>query len=296
MAPRANWKGYLKLSLVSCPVALYPATSESEKVRFHRINRATGNRIKLQNVDAGSGEPVERDEIARGYEVSKGHLIEVTDEELDAVAIDSSRTIEIDEFVPRSEIDPLYNIRPYYITPDGDAGVEAFAVIREAMANKEMVALGRVVLSTREHVIALEPRGKGLMGTLLRYPYEVRDDKDYFDDIPDVKIDKEMLDLAAEIMKRKAGHFHPEEFEDRYQDAVKALLKEKQAGHEVKAAPEKAPGKVISIMDALRRSVEAEGGKRRKTPPHTASPPLQPRSKSERRTTTRKRAAAGSRR
>lgn len=294
MAPRANWKGYLKLSLVSCPVALYPATSDRAKVRFHRINKKTGNRLKQQNVDADTGRVVDWDDTSRGYEIAKGNLVEVTDEELEAIDIDSSRTIEIDQFVPRDEIDPLYNVRPYYIAPTGKAGVEAFAVIRRAMEDREMVAVARVVLSTREHVIALEPRGKGIMGTLLRYPYEVRDEKDYFAEIPNVRIDKEMLDLAAEIMKRKSGHFHPEKFEDHYQRALKSLIKQKAAGHEIQPAKERPSAKVINIMDALRKSVEAEGGTRRRK----AS---QRRSRSRRtgaqprRQTARKRAAGGSR-
>ena len=201
MAPRANWKGYLRLSLVSCPIALYPATSEREKVSFHQINSKTGHRVKMSRVDAQTGEPVEWGDIVKGYEVGKGQYIEVTDEELEAIAIESTRTIDIDQFVPKDEIDDLYNVRPYYIAPDGKVGADAFAVIRQTIEDMGKVALGRVVLTTREHVIALEPRGKGLMGTLLRYPYEVRDSKDYFEDIPDVRITQEMLDLARHIVE-----------------------------------------------------------------------------------------------
>src|ERR687889_1552096 len=190
-APRANWKGYLRLSLVSCPVAVYPATSESEKVRFNQLNSKTGNRIKYVKVDAGTGEEVDNDDIVKGYQVSKGHYIEITDEDLEAVSVESTRTIDIDQFVPRDEIDDVYNIRPYYIAPEGKIGADAFVTIREAIAATGQVAVGRVVLTTREHMIALEPRGKGLMGTLLRYPYEVRDPKDFFGDIPDVQITKD---------------------------------------------------------------------------------------------------------
>jgi len=184
MAPRANWKGYLRLSLVSCPILVYPATSEREKISFHQINSKTGNRVRLKRVDEETGHEVPYDDIIKGYEVAKGHYIEVTDEELEAISIESTRTIDIDEFVPKQEIDELYNIRPYYIAPDGKVGADAFGVIRDAFEDMKMVALGRFVLTSREHVIALEPRGKGLMGTLLRYPYEVRDEADYFDDIP----------------------------------------------------------------------------------------------------------------
>src|SRR5215213_7488449 len=182
-AARANWKGYLRLSLVSCPIALYPATSESEKVRFNQLNKNTGNRIRYSKVDAETGQEVDSEDIIKGYQVSKGHYIEITDEDLEAVAVESTRTIDIDQFVPREEIDDLYNIRPYFIAPEGKVGADAFVTIREAIAATGKVALGRLVLTTREHMIALEPRGKGLMGTLLRYPYEVRDEADYFEDI-----------------------------------------------------------------------------------------------------------------
>src|SRR5215207_8861307 len=182
-AARANWKGYLRLSLVSCPIALYPATSESEKVRFHQLHKQTGNRIRYRKVDDETGKEVDSEDIVKAYQISKGNYVELTDEDLEAVAIESNRTIDIDQFVPRDEIDDLYNIRPYYIAPEGKIGADAFVTIREAIAATDKVALGRLVLTTREHVIALEPRGKGLMGTLLRYPYEVRDEADYFEDI-----------------------------------------------------------------------------------------------------------------
>src|SRR5256886_10943523 len=199
MAPRANWKGYLRLSLVSCPIALYPASSLSEKVSFNRINRKTGNRLKQQNVDAETGEVVSRDDTVRGYEVAKGQYMIVEDAEIEGVQIESTRTIDIDRFVPKTEIDDRYIDSPYYIAPNGQVGQEAFAVIRDTIAKLNMVALGRVVLARREHVIALEPTGRGLLGTTLRYPYEDRDDKPYFEDIPDLKLPKEMLDLAAHL-------------------------------------------------------------------------------------------------
>jgi DNA end-binding protein Ku len=183
MTPRAYWKGYLKLSLVSCPIQLFPATSEREKVRFHQIDRKTGNRIKYCKIDAVTGEPVSDEDIVRGYEVGKGRYIEITDDELEAVAIGSTHTIEIDQFVPRHEIDELYWNTPYYIAPGGEVGRQAFAVIREASKKEGMVALGRVVFTTREHVIALKPRGRGMLGITLRYPYEVRKESNYFDDI-----------------------------------------------------------------------------------------------------------------
>jgi DNA end-binding protein Ku len=256
MAPRANWKGYLRLSLVSCPIALYPASSLSEKVSFNRINRKTGNRLKQQNVDSETGEVVSRDDMVRGYEVAKDQYMIVEDEE--AVQIESTRTIDIDQFVPKNEIDERYIDSPYYIAPDGQVGQEAFAVIRDTIAKLNMVALGRVVLARREHVIALEPKGRGLLGTTLRYPYEVRDDKPYFEDIPELKLPKEMLDLAAHIVHTKSGHFDPSQFEDRYENALIDLLKKKQAGEKIEPARETAPPRVVNLMDALRASIDAE--------------------------------------
>jgi DNA end-binding protein Ku len=260
VAPRAYWKGYLKLSLVSCPIALFPASSEREKISFNQINKKTGNRIRYRKVDAETGDEVDSADIIKGYEVGKGQYIEIQPEELEAIAIESKRTIEIDEFVPKKEIDELYLNSPYYLVPDGDVGQQAFAVIREAIRKEGMVALGRVVFTSREHIIALEPRGKGLLGITLRYPYEVRKEKEYFEDIPDEKIPKDMLELASHIVETKSGHFAPEEFEDQYEDALKELLKKKQAGEKIEAPKEHAPAKVINLMDALRRSVEAERG------------------------------------
>jgi DNA end-binding protein Ku len=258
MAPRAYWKGFLRLSLVSCPIQLFPATSEREKVSFNQINAETGNRIRYRKVDEHSGEEVEQQRIVKAYQVEKGQYIEISDDELEAVAPESKKTIEIDEFVPRSEIDELYFMRPYYIVPDGDVGQEAFAVIRESIAKMDKVAIGRVVLTTREHVIAMEPRGKGLMGTLLRYPYEVRDEKEYFDDIPNIKVKKDMLDLAQHIVETKSGHFEPESFEDHYETALRELIEKKSKGIKIEAPKRGEPAKVINLMDALRKSIRTE--------------------------------------
>ena len=258
MAPRAYWKGYLRLSLVSCPIALFPATSEREKISFHQINRDTGNRIRYRKVDAETGEEVASDQIIKGYEVAKGEYVEITDEELESVALESTRTIEIDEFVPRTEIDDLYNVRPYYIAPDGKVGQDAFVVIRSIIEQMKMVAIGRVVLTSREHVIAMEPRGKGLMGTLLRFPYEVRNENEFFDDIPNVKLTKDMMDLARHIVETKTGHFKPEAFEDHYEHALRELIDKKAKGEKIEIPKEQPTGKVINLMDALRRSVQAE--------------------------------------
>jgi DNA end-binding protein Ku len=261
MAPRANWKGYLRLSLVSCPIALFPATSPSERVRFNQINKETGNRIRMHRVDDGTGEEVPYEHIVKGYKAGDDQYITLTREELEGAAVESTRTIDIDTFVPADEIDELYVADPYYIVPDGEVGEQAFAVIRDAIAKKGMVALARVVLSTREHVLAIRPRSKGLFATTLRYPYEVRKPEDYFDDIPDEKIPKDMLDLASHIVETKAGHFQPQKFEDRYERALVELIRKKQAGQKIAPAKPQEPAKVISLMDALRRSVEAGKGK-----------------------------------
>lgn len=258
MAPRANWKGYLRLSLVSCPIALYPASSYSEKVRFNRVNRKTGNRLKQQNIDPETGDVVPLEDTARGYEVGKGRYLIFEDEEFEGIEVESTRTIDIDRFVPKSEFDERYIDAPYYIAPDGQVGQDAFAVIRDTIGAMNMVALGRVVLTRREHVIALEPRGKGLLGLTLRYPYEVRDEAAYFDEIPDQKLPKEMLDLAAHIVNTKTGHFDPSQFEDRYENALIDLLKKKQAGETIAPARTEPSPRVVNLMDALRASVDAE--------------------------------------
>ena len=230
MAPRANWKGFLRLSLVTCPVALYPATSDTEKVSFNQINRKTGHRIKYLKVDAETGDEVTSEDIVKGYKVDTDTYIEVTKDELDNIALESTRTIDIDEFVKREEIDPRYIIRPYYLTPDGKIGHDAFAVIRETIRDMDMVAIGRVVLTNREHIIALEPMEKGLVGTILRYQYEVRSEAEFFDEIQDVKVTKDMLDLAKHIVNQKSGNFEPEKFEDHYETAFIDLINQKRSG------------------------------------------------------------------
>jgi DNA end-binding protein Ku len=255
MAPRANWKGFLRLSLVTCPVALYPATSESEKISFNQLNRKTGHRIKYAKVDADTGDEVANEDIVKGYKVDTDTFIEVTKEELENVALESTRTIEIDEFVNRSEIDPRYLIRPYYLRPDGKVGHDAFAVIRETIREMDKVAIGRVVLTNREHIMALEPLDKGLMGTLLRYPYEVRSADEYFDEIQDVKVTKDMLDLAKHIVNQKAGRFEPDKFEDHYETALVDLINQKRAGKLVTPKERPRGENVVDLMDALRKSI-----------------------------------------
>jgi DNA end-binding protein Ku len=264
MAPRANWKGFLRLSLVTCPVALFPATSESEKVSFNQINKKTGHRIKYAKVDAETGEEVASEDIIKGYKVDTDTYVTVDKDELENLALESTRTIDIDEFVPKSDIDELYLVRPYYIVPEGKVGHDAFAVIRETIRTMDKVAIARVVLTNREHIIALESRGKGLVGMLLRYPYEIRDENEYFDDIQDVKVTKEMLDLAKHIVETKSGDFEPGKFEDRYENALVELLNQKRKGEPARTAVKpRDTGNVINLMDALRKSLTTTG----QTPP-----------------------------
>jgi DNA end-binding protein Ku len=267
MAARAYWKGSLKLSLVSCPVLLYPASTSADKTRFHMINKETGNRLKQQMVDAETGDVVESGQKGRGYELKKGEYVEIEKEELEAVQIESNHTIDIDSFVPRDEIDKRYLNHPYYIAPDGKAGTDAFAVIRDAMKDKDRVALARIVLTNREHIIAIEPLGKGLLGTTLRYANELRDQDEYFDDIKNPKISKDMVDLASHILDSKAAHFDPSKFKDQYEDALKTLVKRKAAGKPVKAVePEEKPSNVISLMDALKQSLKGRASAKGHSP------------------------------
>jgi DNA end-binding protein Ku len=261
MAPRPYWKGYLKLSLVSCPIAVYTATTTSERVSFRQINKRTGHRLRQQLVDEVTREPVENEDKGRGYEVDKGVYIQVEDDEIEALEIESNHTIDIDSFVPLSQIDERYLDSSYYIAPNDQVGREAFAVIREAMRGKDMVALGRIVLAKRERVIALQPWDKGLLGTTLRYAYEVRPAAEYFDEIPDMKIPKEMLQLAEHILENKTGDFDPAAFVDHYEEAVVDMLKHKQAGVPQPKQKAAAPASnVVNLMDALKRSIAAEKG------------------------------------
>jgi DNA end-binding protein Ku len=270
MAPRPNWKGYLKLSLVSCPVALYPATTTSERVSFRTLNRATGNRVRRQFVDEQTGEPVESEEQAKGYEVAKGEYLMLEDDEIKAVQLESNHTIDIERFVPRADIDELYLDTPYYVAPTDRVGEEAFAVIRDAMRTEKVVGLARVVLFRRERILMLQPRDKGLAATTLHFANEVHASNVYFDEIPDMQLPKEMLELAKHIIDKMRGKFQPEQFEDRYETALIELIRSKQKGLPVKPQPTHRQTNVVNLMDALRRSVEGEkassGGTDKKQP------------------------------
>ncbi len=267
MAPRPNWKGYLKLSLVSCPVALFPATTTSERVSFRTLNRDTGNRVRRQYIDEQSGDPVEPSDQVKGYEVAKGEYVTMEDDELKAVQLESNHTIDIERFVPRAEIDELYLDTPYYLTPTDRVGEEAFAVIRQAMQSEKKVGLARVVLFRRERIVMLEPRDKGIVATSLHYANEVHAANAYFDEIPNLDLPKEMVELAKHIIDKMSGKFQPEQFEDRYEMALIELIRSKQKGTPIKPQPSHRQTNVINLMDALRRSVEGTGARASKKQP-----------------------------
>jgi DNA end-binding protein Ku len=255
--PRAYWKGYLRLSLVTCPVELFPASSQAEKTHFHQINKKTGNRLRQQMIDEDTGRVVDTDQKGRGYELSKGRYVEIEEDELKAVEIESTHTIDMETFVPKEEIDRRYLDKPYYIAPAGKTSAEAFAVIRDAMKDKGRVALARIVMAHREHIIALEPLGKGLLGTTLRYDYEVRDEKDYFKGVPRPRIPKDMVKIAEHILDSKAGHFNAAKFKDQYENALKKLVRRKASGKKIEIEePQKKDNNVIDLMEALRNSVK----------------------------------------
>ena len=262
MAPRPNWKGFLKLSLVSCSVALYPATTTNQRVSFNIINKNTGNRVRYEVVDAETGDPVEKEDRVKGYKMEGNEYLLLEDEELENVALESTHTIDIEEFVPASEIDRIYLDESFYIVPQDEVAQEAFAVIREAMRKEELAGLAKVVIYRRERLLLLQPRGKGLLATALRYKDEVRDEKDYFDDIENVKVSADMLKLAAHILDTKKGKFDPKKFEDRYETALKDLIKAKKAGKEPPTVAEPKPSNVVNLMDALKRSAKGETERR----------------------------------
>jgi DNA end-binding protein Ku len=261
-ARRAYWKGYLKLSLVTCPIALYPASSQTEKTHFHQINRKTGNRLRQQMVDEETGRVVDKDNKGRGYEVSKGKYVEIEPAEIKAIQVESTHTLDIEKFVPVDEIDRRYFDRPYYIVPEGKAGEEAFAVIRDAMKDKGRVALARIVLTNREHVMAIEPMGKIVLGTILRYDYEVRDVKEVARSIASPRIAKEMLKLASHILDTKAGHFDPSQFKDEFELELRKLVRRKAAGKTIEVPErEERPSNVVDLMQALRQSVSGRSNR-----------------------------------
>jgi DNA end-binding protein Ku len=260
---RPTWEGHLRLSLVTCPVALYSATERTADIHFNMINPKTNNRIRMQTVDAGTGKPVDRADLVRGFEVSKNKYILLEKEELDAVKLESTRIIDIEEFVDADTIDRIYWDEPYYLAPAGRTGIEAFAVIQAAMAKQNKVALGRVVLHTRERVCALEPRDTGILLTTPRSHDEIRSSSAIFDkDLP--KPEKGMLEIAEKIIEQQHATFDPTEFKDRYEDALRELIARKKKGKPVTAEEEpEDDGKVVDLMEALKKSLKGGGGKKR---------------------------------
>lgn len=265
MAARPTWSGHLRLSLVTCPVALYTATSTAGDVSFNLINPKTNNRIKMITTDPDTG-PIERSQLVKGYQVEKGRYVLLTDEEIKSVKLETTKAIDIERFVDASEIDRLYWNDPYYLVPDGDLAVEAFAVIREAMAQSDKIALGRVVMHTRERLVALEPRDKGILVYTLRTDDEVRKPQDYFAGIKDVKVDAGMVAIAEKIIEQKEGAFDTTQFRDRYEDALKALIKEKEKGEVVTAPDAPKEAEVVDLMEALRRSLGRDAPAERRKP------------------------------
>ena len=262
MAYRPSWQGHLKLSLVTCPVALYTATRSSGDVHFHLINPKTNNRIRMVTTDPDTG-PIDRSDLVKGYEISKGEYVLLTDEEIRSVKLESTKTIEIERFVPESDIDRIYWDNPYYLAPAGKMAQEPFAVIRTAMEKAGQIALGRVVLSTRERILALEPRGKGVLAYTIRSDAEVRKPEEIFDDIADLKPDSQMVAIAEKIIEQQEEAFDPSVFVDRYEEALKGLIADKQKGRKVSAVAEPEDTNVVDLMSALRASLSGDrGGKR----------------------------------
>lgn len=288
MATRPTWQGYLRLSLVSCPVALYTGTSRTSEVHFNMLHETTHNRIRMVPTDPETG-PVDRSEIVKGYEIEKGRYVVVTPEDIESVRLETTRTLDIERFVDEDEIDRLYWNDPYFLVPDGEMAVEAFTVIREAMEKSGRVALGRLVMHQRERLMALEPRDKGIVAYSIRANREVKDPHELFDKIPDEKPNAQMVDIATRIIDQLEGPFDPSQFTDRYEEALRQLIREKEKGHTVTAPEEPKESEVVDLMEALKRSLgQAGGGERRKTPARSkAHAPKKP---AARRTPAKKRA------
>jgi DNA end-binding protein Ku len=256
---RGSWRGFLKLSLVSCPIQVMPAVTTAGRTRFHNIIRGTDRRVELRAHDAETGEELEREELVKGYEAEKGRFVVVTDDELGAFEVESSRTLELDSFVPADEIDWLYYDDSYFLAPDGAVADETFRVVREAIAREGMIGIGRFVLANRERVVAVAPRGRGLLMTTLRPAEEVRKPAEAFEDVSDKKPDAKMVELAGEIVEKMAGKFDPDKFEDRYETALRKLVEAKAKGRKPPAAKEEgAPAPVIDLMAALKKSLQRE--------------------------------------
>ncbi|MCQ1835469.1 non-homologous end joining protein Ku [Neorhizobium galegae] len=271
MAPRANWKGYLKVGELSCPVALYTAASTSDRVSFHIINRETGNRVHRQMVDADTGRQVESEDIVKGYEVSSGQYVFLEPDEVKAAVPESDKTLELETFIPCNGIDTIFIDRPYYLAPADKPAAEVFELIRKGLKEKNVAALARTVLFRRLRTVLIRPSEKGMIASTLNYDYEVRPAKEIFSDIKSFKIDGEMLDLAEHIIDTKRGEFDPAEFDDRYEAALAELIKAKIEGRKLKKKPKPEPKKVSSLLDALRQSAGDKKTASKKTAKKTVS-------------------------
>jgi len=258
LSSRPVWQGSLRLSLVSCPVALYGATSRTADISFHLLNPETNNRIRMIPTDPDTG-PVERSDLVKGYEISKNHYVVLSSDELQSVRLETTKTIDIERFVDEKEIDRLYWNDPYYLLPNDKSGVEAYSVIREALAETGRIALGRVVMHTRERLVALEPRDKGIIVYTLRMGDEVIQPKDAFDDIPNVRASKQMIEIARKIIEQQEGAFEPGKFEDRYENALRELIRRKEKGEKLVTAEPVEEDNVIDLMEALKKSLKSKG-------------------------------------
>lgn len=272
MAPRAVWKGVLKIAEVTCPVSLYTAASTSERISFHTLNRKTGNRVQRQFIDEASGKPVESADQVKGYDKGNGEYVILEPEEIAAAIPESDKTLTVETFLPCDEIDDIFFDKPYYVAPSTPVASEAFALIREGMKKQSSAALARTVIFRRMRSILIRPQGAGLIATTLNFDYEVRSAEDAFSDIPKIKIDDEMLELAEHIIKTKAGSFDPREFDDRYESALAELVQAKIEGRKIKPQKRPEPTKVVSLLDALRESAKGGAAKTAQKPPVTAKP------------------------
>lgn len=262
MAPRAVWKGVLKIAEVTCPVSLYTAASTSERISFHTINRKTGNRVHRQFIDEVSGKPVETEDQVKGYDKGNGDYVILEPEEIAAAIPESDKTLTVETFLPCDEIDDIFFDKPYYVSPSSPVASEAFALIREGMKGQKSAALARTVIFRRMRSILIRPHGEGLIATTLNFDYEVRSAQDAFSDVPKIKIDDEMLELAEHIIKTKAGEFDPKDFDDRYETALAELVQAKIDGRKIKPQKQPEPTKVVSLLDALRESAKGKSGKK----------------------------------
>ncbi len=300
MAARPIWRGQIRLALVSIPVELYPATKSGASIQFHQVHEPSGKRIKYEKVVPGIG-PVDRDEIMKGYEVSKGHYVLLDPEEIEKVKLESKKTLDLVQFVDVGDIDAMYYEKPYYVVPADDLAEDAFVVLRDALRKSKKIGVGQMAMRGQEYVVAVKPCGRGLLLETLRYADEVHKANSYFREIGDTKPDEDMLDLASMLIDKKTGKFDASEFHNRYIDALKELIKEKQRAKGEKIiqdpdadAPPPRGGNVIDLMAALKKSLETGGGPDKEKPAKSASKPA-PRSKARPRSTgtTKKKAAGG---